>query len=148
MRDGTRKERRDPATMLGGEGLIVCYVDHLGRPHICHALLRVVEALFEQPEILGARGHERAVTDDADIVLAEGVSDAKQIASCDRTIGVVPGAEDLRFIRLFVQACVLHVVLMCAKQVLLYRNHSGGSRPVVLSFASAGVRRSSFVASL
>jgi hypothetical protein len=91
--------------MLGGESLIVCYVDDLRRAYIRHALLRVVEALLEQPEILGARWDEGSVTDDSDIVFAEGVSNAKQIPSRNCAIGIVPGATDFCFIRLFVQAC-------------------------------------------
>ncbi len=62
--------------MLGGESLIVRYVDDVGRAHVGHALPGVVEAVFEQPEIFGAGWDEGAVTNDADVIVAEGVCNA------------------------------------------------------------------------
>gem|GEM_PF-5986343 len=109
--------------MLGGQSPIVCHVDYLRRAHVRHALLWTVEALFEQPEILGARWDERAVTNNSDIVFANGVFNTRQISSRNRAIGIVSGAEDFRFIRFFAQACLMYVALMCSKQIILYRNH-------------------------
>ena len=86
-------------------------------------MLRAVEARFEQPQILGARRNEGAIANDPDVVLAKRVSNAKQISSRDRAIGVVSSAADCRFIGLFVQACLMSVVSMCANQITPYRNH-------------------------
>lgn len=119
--DGTGSPRCDPVAVLCGEVLIVCYVDCLGRPNVGEALLWAVEACVEQLQVHGARGDERAVTDDADIVLGEGVAHAKQVPSRNRTIGVLSGATDLRFMRLFVQTWSLPAVLLSAKQITLYR---------------------------
>jgi len=100
----------DPVALFGGEGVVGGDLDGVGDALVGEGGFGGVEALLEEVEVGGARGDEGAVADDADVVVAEGVSDAKQIASRNGAIGVVAGAEDLRFIRLFVQGCILRVV--------------------------------------